>query len=466
LGGVPTSRQLTINGTTYDLSADRSWTISGTSPLTTKGDIYTFDTVDARLPVGLDTQVLVADSSTATGLKWATNTTPTPTGYYAQYQDVLTQTIAVINTGYPVKFRTMDLSNGVTVVSDSRITFANTGVYNLQFSLQLENSDTQEHDVTIWLRKNGADVAGTSGFVAVVAKHGGINGHTITSWNYLLSVVGGEYYELVWSATSTQVTMPFIPAGSPPPSTASAIFTVTQQAGIMAGTGITAINSLTGAVQTLANGTSGTAPAFSSTGTTHTLNIPLANTASVTAGLLSKAEYDTFNGKADLASPTFTGTPAAPTATSGTNTTQIATTAFVQAAISGTSKITAFALQHTGAGLTAGQTQYTSFYGSGAYSGTQTTRYSVVGVTGALSTMYFYISTAQPASGSLVITLFKSNVATTAVLTIPAGSAAGVYSLTGINLSILATDLLNFRVVNNSATTSAAIFNAVSTILT
>lgn len=38
-------------------------------------------------------------------------------------------------------------------------------------------------------------------------------------------------------------------------------------------------------------------------------------------------------GKADTASPTFTGTPAAPTATSGTNTTQIATTAFVAAAV-------------------------------------------------------------------------------------------------------------------------------------
>jgi hypothetical protein len=37
--------------------------------------------------------------------------------------------------------------------------------------------------------------------------------------------------------------------------------------------------------------------------------------------------------KADSASPTFTGTPAAPTAASNTNSTQIATTAFVQAAI-------------------------------------------------------------------------------------------------------------------------------------
>ena len=40
-----------------------------------------------------------------------------------------------------------------------------------------------------------------------------------------------------------------------------------------------------------------------------------------------------IDGKAALASPAFTGTPSAPTATSGTNTTQIANTAFVQAAI-------------------------------------------------------------------------------------------------------------------------------------
>jgi len=41
------------------------------SPLTTKGDLYTFSTSDARLAVGTDTFTLVADSSENTGLKWA-----------------------------------------------------------------------------------------------------------------------------------------------------------------------------------------------------------------------------------------------------------------------------------------------------------------------------------------------------------------------------------------------------------
>jgi hypothetical protein len=48
-------------------------TIGGAgSPLTTKGDLYTYSTTDARLAVGANDTVLTADSAEATGLKWAT----------------------------------------------------------------------------------------------------------------------------------------------------------------------------------------------------------------------------------------------------------------------------------------------------------------------------------------------------------------------------------------------------------
>jgi hypothetical protein len=167
----------------------------------------------------------------------------TALGYYAQYQDDQTQTAAASNVGYPMKFRQMDLSNEVTVVSDSRITFANGGVYNLQFSSQFQNTDTQLNDVTIWLRKNGTDVAGSSGYCSIPNKHGSVNGHTIVAWNYLIEVNANDYYEIVWSASSTQVTMQYYAAGNPPPSTASAIFTVTQQAGVMAETQLDRLHS-------------------------------------------------------------------------------------------------------------------------------------------------------------------------------------------------------------------------------
>jgi hypothetical protein len=218
-------------------------------------------------------------------------------GYYAQYQDDISQPLGAVNVGQPVKFRTMDYSNGVSVVSDTEITIANTGIYNLQFSFQFQNVDNQEQDVTIWLRKNGADVTGSAGFVAVVASHGGVPGHCLPSWNYLLDAVGGDFYELYWSATSLDVSLHFYPAVSPPPSAASAIFTVTQQAGIIAGTGMTALNGLSADIQTISTGTTGTDFNVVSSGIDHEFNMPTAS--ATNRGALSTTDWTTFNTKQD-----------------------------------------------------------------------------------------------------------------------------------------------------------------------
>jgi hypothetical protein len=79
------------------------------------------------------------------------------------------------------------------------------------------------------------------------------------------------------------------------PAVQSTIFTITQQAGILAGTGITAINSLTGSVQTMVTGTDSTDFKIVSTGTSHTFNLPTASASK--RGALSSTDWTTFNNK-------------------------------------------------------------------------------------------------------------------------------------------------------------------------
>jgi hypothetical protein len=91
--------------------------------------------------------------------------------------------------------------------------------------------------------------------------------------------------------------MHYYPGALPPPSAASAIFTVTQQAGIIAGTGMTALNGLTSSVQTISTGTTGSDFNVVSSGTDHQFNIPTAS--ATTRGALSTTDWSAFNGKQD-----------------------------------------------------------------------------------------------------------------------------------------------------------------------
>jgi len=243
---------------------------------------------------------LAGDSS------WVSSPVPTPLGYYGAFQDNSTQTLPAINTPTAMRLDTVDLSNQVTVENDlsgdpTRITVAHTGIYNIQWSGEFMNVTNAIHDVNVWIRINGTDVTGSNGIVAVPARKSaslGDEGQSIQGWNYLLSLNGGDYVEFLWMSEDLGVTLHYFAGGYPPPSTASLIVTVTQQSGIMAGTGMTALNGLSSDVQLLSVGTSGTDFNIDSTTDTHTFNLPTAS--ATNRGALKKADWSMFNAKMDV----------------------------------------------------------------------------------------------------------------------------------------------------------------------
>ena len=136
---------------------------------------------------------------------------------YGAFHDTTTQTAAAA-TATAITLNATDLSVGVAIgTPTSRVVITNAGIYNLQFSLQLANTSAQIDDVTVWLRKNGADVSDSAGLVGVPNKHGAINGHIIVGWNYILSAAASDYFELYWTTDSGASSIDTYPASAVAP---------------------------------------------------------------------------------------------------------------------------------------------------------------------------------------------------------------------------------------------------------
>ncbi len=132
------------------------------------------------------------------------------------------------NTAALMTLNTTDFSNGVSINS-SKITVAAAGIYNLQFSAQIQNLDNAPQDVFIWLKQNGADIPGSTGKVGIPArKSAGVPSHDIKGWNYFVSMAANDYIEIYWSPTIATVTIEYYAASGTPtkPSTQSVVATM------------------------------------------------------------------------------------------------------------------------------------------------------------------------------------------------------------------------------------------------
>jgi hypothetical protein len=82
--------------------------------------------------------------------------------------------------------------------------------------------------VDVWVRKNGTDVAGSTGRVSVPNKHGSIDGHLLPAWNYFFTLAANDYLELYWAVTNVALSIQTNAASAWAPSTASVIATLNR----------------------------------------------------------------------------------------------------------------------------------------------------------------------------------------------------------------------------------------------
>jgi hypothetical protein len=149
---------------------------------------------------------------------------------YGAYQNDSDVTQAAINTPSVIPLTTTDFESGVYYIPGDGIHVEQSGLYNLQYSLQFRNTDSQLHNAYVWLRKNGIDAPGTASAFTVASKHGAIDGYSIGSVNFYMQLMAQEYVELWWAVDSTAVSLDMIPAQTTPyprPVSPSAVVTLT-----------------------------------------------------------------------------------------------------------------------------------------------------------------------------------------------------------------------------------------------
>jgi len=134
------------------------------------------------------------------------------------------QTLAAINTGYPITFNQTYLNNNVALqtASTSKIEVAVGGVYNFQLSAQLKSTNASAKDVQIWIKRNNV----TIGYSAHKYTVEGSDNHMNVSWNFNIDLAANEYIEMQWGADDTAVTLESIPASAPYPAAASVVMAV------------------------------------------------------------------------------------------------------------------------------------------------------------------------------------------------------------------------------------------------
>ncbi len=148
---------------------------------------------------------------------------------YGSFSDNTDQPASAINTPVVVVFGTTDFANGVTLSNSSRLNVANDGVYNIQFSAQLQNTTNDAQYADVWFRVNGTDVAGSASRFGIPArKSTGTPSHMIGAMNIFLDLNAGDYVQLVFAVSDTGVTFEHYAAdtGVPRPAIPSIIATV------------------------------------------------------------------------------------------------------------------------------------------------------------------------------------------------------------------------------------------------
>jgi hypothetical protein len=145
--------------------------------------------------------------------------------YYLSAYDTTTQTNGGATFANIMAYNGIDLQFGIEILTGTQIWFPVSGIWNIQFSAQVDKTDSGTDNIEIWIAKNGVNVPNT----ATTLELEGNNAEAVAAWNWLVQSEPGDYYEILWHSNDTDIRLLARAAETNPdrPEIPSVILTVT-----------------------------------------------------------------------------------------------------------------------------------------------------------------------------------------------------------------------------------------------
>jgi hypothetical protein len=176
-------------------------------------------------------QILV---SQGVGTNPAWQTSPYTYIEYASFYSTQTQSTSSATDIVAWSYNNTDIPNaGITIANNTftqptRITSTHGGTYNIQFSAQLHKIGGTDHKASIWLRKNGVDIANSNTNITMKANAN----YVVASWNFFVTLTAGQYAEIMWVQDGNiELLYELADLAIPYPATPSIILTVQRISG-------------------------------------------------------------------------------------------------------------------------------------------------------------------------------------------------------------------------------------------